>query len=192
MKWSVPMNTMSAINFGEVMAAIQGSPKPVSILWQTPDTVAFVARGRVGRSEFHVDPSDEVMYMVKGDMALHYRTADGKEKIATVREGEIIHCPAGTPHSPRFAPDAYVLVLERKRRPGEQDRFVWYCAGCGATLHEAVRHVADYREDPVSRVYDEFYGSDANRTCTQCGHVAERPPPESSRRPGIGRQADPP
>src|SRR3982074_413763 len=96
--------------FTEVMATIKASAKPVSILWQTPDTIAFVARGRVGRSEFHVDPSDEVMFMVKGDMALHYRTPEGEEKILSVREGEIMHCPAGTPHSPRFAPDAFVLV----------------------------------------------------------------------------------
>ncbi len=169
------MHDLSAINFGQVMAAIKGSSKPVSILWQTPDTVAFVARGRVGRSEFHIDPSDEVMYMVKGDMALHYRTADGEEKILTVREGEIMHCPAGMPHSPRFAPDAFVLVMERKRRLEERDRFLWYCPGCGATLYEAARHVADYREDPVSRVYEEFYGSAANRTCKGCGHVTERP-----------------
>ena len=169
------MLNLSSINFAEVMATIQTSPKPVSILWQTPDTIAIVARGRVGRSEIHVDPSDEVMYMVKGDMALHYRTPEGEEKILTVREGEIMHCPAGTPHSPRFAPDAFVLVLERKRRPEEQDRFLWYCRGCGGPLYEAVRHVADYRDDPVTRVYEEFYGSEANRTCPSCGQVA--PPP---------------
>lgn len=46
--------------------------------------------------------------MIKGDMALHYLTSDGEERIANIREGEIIHCPAGTPHSPRFAPDSYV------------------------------------------------------------------------------------
>ena len=63
---------LSSINFADVMATIQASPKPVSILWQTEDAIAFVARGRLGRSEFRVDPSDEVMYMVKGDMALHY------------------------------------------------------------------------------------------------------------------------
>lgn len=166
---------LSSINFAEVMAIITASPKPVSILWQTQDTVAFVARGRVGRSEFHVDPSDEVMYMVKGDMALHYRTPEGEEKILTVREGEIMHCPAGTPHSPRFAPDAFVLVMERKRRAEERDRFLWFCPGCGAQLYEATRHVSDYREDPVSRVYEEFYGSEANRTCKTCGHVAQRP-----------------
>ena len=168
------MLNLSSINFAEVMATIAASPRPVSILWQTDDTVAFVARGRVGRSEFHVDPSDEVMYMVKGDMALHYRTPEGEEKILTVREGEIMHCPAGTPHSPRFAPDAFVLVMERKRRPDERDRFLWYCAGCGTELYEAVRHVTDYRDDPVSRVYEEFYGSEANRTCSACGQVAPR------------------
>jgi 3-hydroxyanthranilate 3,4-dioxygenase len=169
------MLDLRSINFEEVMATIAGSPKPVSILWQTPETIAFVARGRVGRSEFHVDPSDEVMYMVKGDMALHYRTPEGEEKILTVREGEIMHCPAGTPHSPRFAPDAFVLVMERKRRPEERDRFLWYCPACDAQLYETARHVADYRDDPVSRVYEEFYGSDANRTCRTCGHVAPRP-----------------
>jgi 3-hydroxyanthranilate 3,4-dioxygenase len=169
------MNELSAVNFHRIMAANKESLKPVSILWQTPDSVAFVARGREGRSEFHVDPSDEVMYMIKGDMALHYRTPDGEEKVADIRQGEIVHCPAGTPHSPRFAPDAYVLVLERKRRPEEDDRFLWYCAGCGAEMHRAVRHVTDYREDPVSRVYEEFYGSESNRTCTKCGLVAQRP-----------------
>ena len=169
------MLNLGSIDFASVMAEIQASPKPVRILWQTPDTIAFVARGRVGRREFHVDPSDEVMYMVKGDMALHYRTPEGEEKVLTVREGEIMHCPAGTPHSPRFAPDAFVLVMERPRRPDEHDRFLWYCAGCGEPLHEAVRHVADYRDDPVSRVYEEFYGRESARTCRWCGQVAPRP-----------------
>jgi hypothetical protein len=27
------------------------------------------------------------------------------------------------------------------------------------------------REDPVSRAYEEFYGSEKNRTCARCGHV---------------------
>jgi 3-hydroxyanthranilate 3,4-dioxygenase len=165
------MLDLSSIDLAAVMKTIEASPTPVSILWQTPDTIAFVARGRVGRSEFHVDPSDEVMYMVKGDMALHYRTPQGEEKVLTLREGQIMHCPAGVPHSPRFAPDAFVLVLERQRRSDEVDRFLWYCGGCGAQLYEASRRVADYREDPVSRVYAEFYGSEAHRTCARCGHV---------------------
>ncbi len=170
------MDDMKAVNLGEVMTRIGSSGRPNSVLWQTADSIAFVARGREFRSEFHEDPSDEVMYMIRGDMMLHYRTPDGAEKVALVREGEIVHCPAGTPHSPRFAPDAFVLVLERKRRTGEDDRFTWYCEKCGARLHQSVRHVADYREDPVSRAYAEFYDNEPNRTCSTCGHLTPRPP----------------
>ena len=108
-------------------------------------------------------------------MNLHYRTPEGQEKVAVIREGEILHCPAGTPHSPRFPRDAYVLVLERKRRTGEQDRFLWYCPSCDAQLHEAVRQVGDWRDDPVSEVYAEFYGAESHRTCGKCGHVTPRP-----------------
>src|SRR6266571_1415263 len=73
------------------------------------------------------------------------------------------------------APDSFLLVLERKRRYDERDRFFWYCENCRAELYQAVRHVADYREDPVSRVYEEFYSEESHRTCGKCGHVTPRP-----------------
>jgi 3-hydroxyanthranilate 3,4-dioxygenase len=169
------MTELKAVNLAEVSEGIGRSVKPVSILWQAPDTIAFVARGRKNRSEFHADPSDEVMYMIKGEMNLHYLTEAGDERVALVREGEIIYCPAGVRHSPRFSPDAFLLVLERKRKPEEKDRFFWYCEKCKAPLYEAVRHVADYREDPVSRVYEEFYSEEKHRSCGRCGHLTPRP-----------------
>jgi 3-hydroxyanthranilate 3,4-dioxygenase len=170
------MSDLEAVNLGLITDGLRHSTRPVKVLWQADDTLAFVARGREHRSEFHSDPVDEVMYMIKGDMRLHYRTPLGEEKIAVIREGEIIHCPAGVPHSPRFSPDAFVLVLERKRRAGERDRFAWFCARCGAPLHESVTHVTDYDTDPVSRAYAEFYESEQHRTCAGCGHVTPRPP----------------
>jgi len=169
------MDEMRAVSFRQVMSDIRSSTRPNTVLWQAPDSIAFVARGREHRSEFHSDPSDEVMYMIKGDMNLHYRTPDGEEKVALIREGEIIYCPAGVPHSPRFSPDSFVLVLERKRRPEERDRFTWFCEQCGAQLYESIKHVADYREDPVSRAYEVFYGTESHRTCAKCGHVTPRP-----------------
>jgi 3-hydroxyanthranilate 3,4-dioxygenase len=169
------MTELRAVSLKEVSEGIAKSVKPVSILWQAPDTIAFVARGRVGRSEFHSDPSDEVMYMIKGDMNLHYIDPAGEEKVAVIREGEIIYCPAGVRHSPRFSRDAFLLVLERKRKPEEKDRFFWYCEKCRSPLYEAVRHVADYRDDPVSRVYEEFYSEENHRTCGKCGHVMSTP-----------------
>jgi 3-hydroxyanthranilate 3,4-dioxygenase len=169
------MEELKAVSLEGISESVRNAVKPVRILWQTPDTIAFVARGRKGRSEFHTDPSDEVMYMIKGVMNLHYLTPEGEEKLLVLREGEIMHCPAGIPHSPRFSPDSFLLVLERKRRPNEVDRFNWYCEECRTPLYQAVRKVPDYDEDPVSRVYEEFYSSEERRTCQQCGHVAQRP-----------------
>ena len=148
------MDELRAVNLSEVADAITRSPRPNSVLWQEADTLAFVARGRDYRTEFHVDPVDEVLYKIKGDKDLHYLTPGGEHRVAVIREGEIIHCPAGTPHSPRFSPDAFVLVLERKRRAGETDRFQWFCAGCRTKLFETARQVSDYREDVESRAYD--------------------------------------
>ena len=171
------MSELRAINLDQIKNAIKQGPKPVSILWQEQDTLAFVARGREHRSEFHIDPCDEVMYMLKGDMELHYITPDGEHKFTVIREGEIIHCPAGTPHSPRFSPDSFVLVLERRRQTEEQDRFLWFCEQCNSKLYETARHVSDYRADPVSRVYEEFYSAETHRTCANCGYITPRPNP---------------
>ena len=84
------MNAMRALALDQITAIIATATKPINVLWQTDDSIAFVARGRLNRSEFHVDPSDEVMYMIKGDMNLHYRTDAGEEKVAAIREGEVL------------------------------------------------------------------------------------------------------
>ncbi len=149
--------------------------KRVSVLWQEPESLVFVARGREYRSEFHINPSDEVMYMIKGDMRLHYRTPEGKEEVAVVPQGSTIYTPAGTPHSPRFPPDAFLLVIERKRRDGEVDRFHWFCPKCDAFLHEERFTVQDYRADPVSQAYRRFFDSTEFRTCKSCGEVMPAP-----------------
>jgi 3-hydroxyanthranilate 3,4-dioxygenase len=143
----------------------------VSVLWEQPESLVFVARGRAYRSEFHINPSDEVMIMLKGEMRLHYRTPEGKEEVAVLPEGSAIHTPTGIPHSPRFPPDAYALILERARRPGERDVFQWFCPACDHLLHEESFGVDDYGKDPVAHAYRNFFYNEAHRTCKACGHV---------------------
>ena len=92
-----------------------------------------------------------------------------------LKEGATIHTPAGVPHSPRFPPDAFLLVIERQRRHGEVDRFQWFCPKCDALLHEERAIVDDYRADPVSKAYQRFFGSEELRTCKSCGHVMPAP-----------------
>ena len=149
--------------------------KRVRVLWQEPDQLTFVARGREYRSEFHINPSDEIMYMIKGEMQLHIRTPEGAEKIVTIPEGGLNFTPSGMPHSPRFPPDAFALISERQRRPGEEDRFQWFCGNCDALLHQETFVVSDYTADPGSKAYANFFDSEPNRTCDACGHVTPAP-----------------
>ena len=171
------MVQMPIVDLFKTARALGESGQRVNVLWQEPESLAFVARGREYRSEFHINPSEELMYQIKGEMRLHYRTPDGKEDVAVLREGSVIHTPAGVPHSPRFPPDAYALIVERKRRPGEIDRFHWYCPKCDNFLHEEVFVVHDYKADPVSQAYRNFFGSEVFRTCKKCGHVMPAPDP---------------
>ncbi|MCC6610324.1 MAG: cupin domain-containing protein [Burkholderiales bacterium] len=169
------MVQMPIVDLFETARTLGAAGKRVSVLWQEPESLAFVARGREYRSEFHINPSDELMYQIKGEMRLHYRTPEGKEEVAVLRQGSVIYTPAGVPHSPRFPPDAYALIVERKRRPGEIDRFHWYCPKCDNFLHEETFVVHDYKADPVSLAYRNFFESEAFRTCGKCGHVMPAP-----------------
>lgn len=169
------MSVMPIVNLLEHAQRLAADGKRVSVLWQYDDTLAFIARGREYRSEFHINPSDETMQMIKGEMRLHYRTPAGKEEVAVIAEGAMIYTPAGTPHSPRFAPDAFALISERKRRPGEIDKFHWYCPKCDTLLHEESFIVHDYAEDPVSKAYKRFFDSEEYRTCRKCGEVMPAP-----------------
>ena len=100
------------------------------------------------------------MYMIKGEMRLHYRTPEGREDVAVIPEGSVIYTPAGTPHSPRFPPYAFALILERKRREGQIDLFHWFCPKRDAFLHCGTFIVRDDREDPLSKDYRRFYHDD--------------------------------
>jgi 3-hydroxyanthranilate 3,4-dioxygenase len=149
--------------------------KYVKVLWQSEDTLMFIARGREYRSEFHINPSDEHMTMLKGTMNLHYRTPDGSEEVAVLNAGETIYTAAGIPHSPRFPADAFLLVGERMRRAGETDTFQWFCPDCDTLIHEEFFVVEDYTKDPVSKAYAAFFDSEEARTCDDCGAVHPRP-----------------
>jgi 3-hydroxyanthranilate 3,4-dioxygenase len=171
MKRERTMLPMPIANHEAITAELASSGKYVKVLWQSEDTLMFIARGREYRSEFHINPSDETMTMLKGTMNLHFREPDGSEKISVLKEGETIYTAAGIPHSPRFPADAFLLVGERMRQPGETDCFQWFCPSCDHLIHEEMFVVDDYTEDPVSRAYDNFFNSVEARTCKDCGTV---------------------
>ena len=169
------MLPMPIADLQQISDQLAESGERVHVLWQQPGSVAFIARGREYRSEFHIDPSDEMMYMIRGEMNLHFRSPEGKEDIDVLKEGSIVFTAGGIPHSPRFPPDAFLLVMERKRLKGEIDRFHWFCPNCDAFLHEETFIVEDYRRDPVSLAYKNFFESEEFRTCASCGNIMPSP-----------------
>ena len=175
MLFNIPSLQMPNMDLEAVMRNLTETGKRTQQLWLTPDSMAFIARGREYRSEFHVNPSYEIQYSIKGDLNLHYRTEEGVEKIAFVPEGSCLFQPPLVPHSPRFAPDAFQLVIERTRAPGDIDRFYWFCLSCDNFLHEETYIVNDYSADPVTRAYRNFYNSEEFRTCKKCGTVMAAP-----------------
>ncbi|HWM83962.1 MAG TPA: 3-hydroxybutyryl-CoA dehydratase [Pseudolabrys sp.] len=165
------MFVMPNVDLDEIMEHLQKTGKRTHQLWLNEESLAFVARGREYRNEFHLNPSYEIQYSLKGDLNLHYRTPEGKEKVAVVPEGSCLYQPPMVPHSPRFAPDSFQLVIERARIPGEIDTFHWYCESCDHLLHVETYTVDDYKADPVSRAYERFNTSEAARTCKNCGAI---------------------
>jgi 3-hydroxyanthranilate 3,4-dioxygenase len=170
-KYAMNMPEMPNVDFEKIMDELRTSGRRTHQLWLNDESLAFIARGREYRSEFHVNPSYEIQYSLKGDLHLHYRTPEGKEEVAIVPEGSCLYQPALVPHSPRFAPDSFQFVIERSRKPGEVDQFNWYCPSCDNLLHVETYTVDDYKADPVSRAYERLNSSDDARTCKKCGEV---------------------
>src|SRR5437773_11278586 len=66
------------------------------VIWEDSQFTAMVIHGPNARRDFHVDPSDEIFYMLKGDMVLEY-IEGGRRHEQVIREGEIMLMPALTP-----------------------------------------------------------------------------------------------
>jgi 3-hydroxyanthranilate 3,4-dioxygenase len=145
------------------------------VIWEDSQFTAMIIRGPNARRDFHVDPSDEIFYMLRGDMVLEY-IQDGRRRDQVVREGELLLVPALTPHAPHRPADTWGLVVEVKRRLDQTESLLWYCDRCAAQLHAVTMHVADI-ETELKAAIERFDASKELRTCRKCGHVQpERPP----------------
>lgn len=140
------------------------------IIWEDSDFIVFVTRGPNSRKDFHIDPGDEIFYQLEGELNLHYMTSESKHEVARIKAGELFLLPANVPHSPRRGEGSWTFVVERKRHPGEQDKFVWFCEGCGTNLYEAVVRFND-PTDAVKKATDAIRSDIRLRTCRECSEV---------------------
>jgi len=132
------------------------------------DFIVQIVGGPNQRTDYHQEPYEEWFYQVKGDMHVNLMTEEGPRTVH-IREGESWLLPGNLPHSPQ-RPDAgsIGLVIERVREEGTLEKFLWYCPGCSAKIHEAELQVRDIVAD-LPPVFAEFYADEQARTCPQCG-----------------------
>ncbi|MCI3178941.1 cupin [Caulobacter sp. CCUG 60055] len=63
--------------------------------------------------DWHANDGDEVFVVLDGAVDMHFRDADG-EHVRAMAAGDIFYAGAGVEHVAHPAPEARILVIERK------------------------------------------------------------------------------
>jgi 3-hydroxyanthranilate 3,4-dioxygenase len=131
--------------------------------------LVMVVGGPNARSDYHINPGEELFYQVQGDIVLRV-IDDGRPRDVPIRQGELFLLPAGVPHSPQRPAGTVGLVVEQPKAHTEDHHLRWFCPGCGAVLHDVAFQPADLGQQ-IKSMLAEFRGRQALRTCKQCGTV---------------------
>ncbi len=142
-------------------------------VYEDSEFIIMVVGGPNSRKDYHYDPGEEFFYQIEGDMLLKTQQ-NGKVVDVPIREGEIFLLPSNIPHSPQRFADTVGLVIERKRRPEENDGLMWYCDKCNTKLYEEYFHL-DNIETQLPPVFDRFWNNPDYLECKACGHVMQKP-----------------
>lgn len=140
------------------------------VLWEDSEFLIMLIGGPNARRDFHVDPSDELFYQIKGSCYVECINEEGKREVVEVKEGEMFVLPANVPHSPHRVADTYGIVVERKRKEGELEDLVWFCSECDHELHRITVQITDIGKQ-ISEGIAKFNNSVELRTCDNCGFV---------------------
>jgi 3-hydroxyanthranilate 3,4-dioxygenase len=138
------------------------------MLWNQ-GLMIMVVGGPNQRSDFHVNPTEEMFYQIEGDISLRIRDGEQVRDIP-IKQGELFVLPAGIPHSPQRPADTVGLVIERKRPEQANDHVRWYCRQCGELIHDVDFPLVDLGKQ-LKPVIEEYRSKTELRTCKKCGAV---------------------
>ncbi|MCE3283746.1 MAG: 3-hydroxyanthranilate 3,4-dioxygenase [Steroidobacteraceae bacterium] len=169
------MQPLSPLNLRQWIDAHRAELQPPVCnkqVFEQGEFIIMVVGGPNARQDYHDDPGDEFFHQLEGDMLLR-TVQDGRRVDVPIREGEVLLLPAHVPHSPQRYAGTVGLVVERKRRPGEVDGFLWFCERCGHRLYSEYLQVTDI-EAQLPPVFERFWSDPAHAACRQCGSVMHR------------------
>lgn len=142
-------------------------------VFKQSDFIMQVIKGPNARNDFHIDPWDEIFYMLHGHMFLDV-VEDGQVVRHRINEGDVFHLPKNLYHSPRRPPGSVGVVIERPRLEGEEDGIAWFCDKCGNMLHSVHFWCEDIETQLKQHVVD-FNNNETLRTCRKCSAVLPDP-----------------
>jgi 3-hydroxyanthranilate 3,4-dioxygenase len=142
-------------------------------VWQDTDFIVMVVGGPNARKDYHFNEGEEFFYQLEGDITVKIQE-NGNMVEVPIRAGDIFLLPPRTPHNPVRTEGSVGLVIERKRRAGEEDGLLWFCENCNNKLYEEYFPLSNIENDFQS-VFERFYTSLDYRTCDKCGTVMEAP-----------------
>jgi 3-hydroxyanthranilate 3,4-dioxygenase len=179
MSTAAPLTKMAALNLARwIEENEQFLRPPVSnkqLYTGADDVILFVSGGPNTRNDFHVNPTEELFYQLRGDIALRVRPLDGSKPYdVMIHEGDLFLVPRRLPHRPQRPTGTVGLIVEFPRPAGEKDALHWHCPNCDELVFEARWQLKKIDED-LKVIMEEFWGGPASqRTCKRCGTVIER------------------
>lgn len=142
---------------------------------EADDVIVFVSVGPNTRNDYHVNPTEELFYQLKGDIAVRIRPLDGSPpRDVVIREGEMWLCPRMVPHRPQRPAETIGLIVEFPRPVGQKDQLRWYCPDDIHLVYQAEFQLAHIDRD-LHKIMDDFWnGPVERRTCKETGKVIQR------------------
>lgn len=165
------MSRLQTLNFKKWIDEHRAQLKPPvgnQQIWEDREFMVTVVGGPNSRTDYHVNEGEEFFYQLEGNMTLKC-VEDGHFVDLPICEGDIFLLPPHVPHSPQRPAGTVGLVIERKRREGELDGFVWYCPECNTKVYEEFIPLKNIVKD-LPPVFERFYNNPTHCTCKKCGH----------------------
>jgi 3-hydroxyanthranilate 3,4-dioxygenase len=172
------MAILNPINFKEWIDNNRHLLKPPvgnATVYEDTEFIVMVVGGPNSRKDYHYNEGEEFFYQIEGNIDVKI-IDEGVMKTIHIKEGDIFLLPPRVPHSPQRKANTVGLVMERKRRDGELDGFLWFCEQCHEKLYEEYVPLTNIVTQ-MPPIFQRFYGSLEHRTCKSCGSVQEPPPP---------------
>lgn len=137
-------------------------------IWNS-DFLVMVVGGPNQRSDYHINPCEELFYQLEGDIVLRVMD-EGRPRDIPIKQGEIFLLPARMPHSPQRPAHTVGLVIEQPRSSREDHHLRWFCPNCGAVVHDVAFPPVDIGQQ-IKAALEEFNRREDLRTCKACQAV---------------------